>query len=178
MPRTPYLYTACEVDKQGDSGFSHFIKLNALNGQLVWEQKIACKRLNLPGKTLDGGMYASPLLGRGDCEDLLFAQVCRNGASKSVGELTAFSTKDGSIRYTVPYGQFAWSSPVPFLNEKNEMFVFAGDASGILRIVRGKTGEVVCQKTVGSNFESSPVVVGNTAVVGCRGRVIYKFVIK
>lgn len=175
---TPYLYTACEVDKQGDSGFSHFIKLNALNGQLVWEQKIACKRLNLPGKTLDGGMYASPLLGRGDCEDLLFAQVCRNGASKSVGELTAFSTKDGSIRYTVPYGQFAWSSPVSFLNEKNEMFVFAGDASGILRIVRGKTGEVVCQKTVGSNFESSPVVVGNTAVVGCRGRVIYKFVIK
>lgn len=174
----PYLYTACEVDKQGNHGLSHFIKLNALNGQLVWEQKIACERLNLTGKTLDGGMYASPLLGSGDCEDMLFAHVCRNGASKTVGELTAFSTKDGKILYTVPYGQFAWSSPIAFHNEKNEMFVFTGDASGILRIIRGKTGEVLCQKTIGTNFESSPVAIGNTAVVGCRGKMIYKFVIR
>ncbi len=175
---TPYLYTACEVDKQGDRGFSHFVKLNALNGELVWEQKIACERLDLPGKTLDGGMYASPLLGRGDCEDILFAHVCRNGATKTVGELTAFSTKDGRILYTVPYGQFAWSSPIAFYNEKNEMFVFTGDASGILRVIRGKTGEVVCQKTIGTNFESSPIAIGNTAVVGCRGKMIYKFIIK
>ena len=109
---------------------------------------------------------------------MIFANICRNGASSSGGELTAFSTKDGKILYTVPYGQFAWSSPVAFHNEKNEMFVFAGDASGIIRIIRGKTGEVVCKKVVGSNFESSPVVIGNTAVVGCRGNKIYKFVIK
>ena len=166
------------MDKQGDKGTSHFIKLNALNGQRVWEQQISCHRLNLPGKTLDGGMYASPLIGRGDCEDMLFAQVCRNGASKTVGELTAFSTKDGRVLYTVPYGQFAWSSPVPFLNERNELFILAGDASGVLRLIRGKTGEVVCQKMVGFNFESSPVVVGNSAVVGCRGRNIYRFVIR
>ena len=174
----PYLYTACEVDKQGDSGLCHFIKLNGLNGERVWETNIPCRRINLPGKTLDGGMYASPLIGSGDCQDMIFANICRNGASSSGGELTAFSTKDGKILYTVPYGQFAWSSPVAFHNEKNEMFVFAGDASGIIRIIRGKTGEVVCKKVVGSNFESSPVVIGNTAVVGCRGNKIYKFVIK
>lgn len=174
----PYLYTACEVDKQGDSGICHFIKLNGLNGERVWETNIPCRRINLPGKTLDGGMYASPLIGSGDCQDMIFASICRNGASKSAGELTAFSTKDGKILYTVPYGQFAWSSPVAFHNEKNEMFIFAGDASGIIRIIRGKTGEVVCKKVVGSNFESSPVVIGNTAVVGCRGNKIYKFVIK
>ena len=175
---TPYIYTACEVDKQGGSGFCHMVKLNALNGQRVWEQKIACQRLNLSEKTLDGGMYCTPLLGSGDCEGLLFTHINRNGASKTVGELTAIDTSDGHVVYTVPYGQFAWSSPVAFHNEKNEMFVFAGDASGILRIVRGKTGEVVCKKTIGTNFESSPVVVGNTAVVGCRGRMIYKFVIR
>jgi outer membrane protein assembly factor BamB len=174
----PYLYTACELDKQGDSGICHFIKLNGLNGERVWETNIPCRRINLPGKTLDGGMYASPLIGSGDCQDMIFANICRNGASKSAGELTAFSTKDGKILYSVPYGQFAWSSPVAFHNEKNEMFIFAGDASGIIRIIRGKTGEVVCKKVVGSNFESSPVVIGNTAVVGCRGNKIYKFVIK
>lgn len=174
----PYLYTACEVDKQGDSGLCHFVKLNGLNGSRVWEQNIPCKRINLPGKTLDGGMYASPLMGSGDCSDMIFANICRNGAAKSAGELVVFNTKDGKILYTVPYHQFAWSSPVGFLNEKDELFVFTGDASGIIRIIRGKTGEVVCQKVVGSNFESSPVVVGNTAVVGCRGNKIYKFVIQ
>ena len=93
----PYLYTACEVDKQGDSGICHFIKLNGLNGERVWETNIPCRRINLPGKTLDGGMYASPLIGSGDCQDMIFASICRNGASKSAGELTAFSTKDGKI---------------------------------------------------------------------------------
>ena len=174
----PYLYTACEVDKQGESGISHFVKLNGLNGQLIWETKIPCRRINLPGKTLDGGMYASPLIGGGDSQDLIFANLCRNGAEHSAGELVAFNTKDGQIRYKVPYGQFAWSSPIPFYNEKNELFIFAGDASGIIRIVRGRTGEVVCKKVVGYNFESSPIAIGNTAVVGCRGNKIYKFVIK
>lgn len=174
----PYLYTACEVDKQGESGISHFVKLNGLNGQLIWETKIPCRRINLPGKTLDGGMYASPLIGGGDCQDLIFANLCRNGAEHSAGELIAFNTKDGQIRYKVPYGQFAWSSPIPFYNEKNELFIFAGDASGIIRIIRGRTGEVVCKKVVGYNFESSPIAIGNTAVVGCRGNKIYKFVIK
>lgn len=174
----PYLYTACEVDKQGESGISHFVKLNGLNGQLIWETKIPCRRINLPGKILDGGMYASPLIGGGDCQDLIFANLCRNGAGHSAGELIAFNTKDGQIRYKVPYGQFAWSSPIPFYNEKNELFIFAGDASGIIRIIRGRTGEVVCKKVVGYNFESSPIAIGNTAVVGCRGNKIYKFVIK
>ena len=174
----PYLYTACEVDKQGESGISHFVKLNGLNGQLIWETKIPCRRINLPGKTLDGGMYASPLIGGGDSQDLIFANLCRNGAGHSAGELVAFNTKDGQIRYKVPYGQFAWSSPIPFYNEKNELFIFAGDASGIIRIIRGRTGEVVCKKVVGYNFESSPIAIGNTAVVGCRGNKIYKFVIK
>ncbi len=174
----PCLYTACEVDKQGESGICHFIKLNGLNGERVWETDIPCRRINLPDKTLDGGMYASPLIGDGDCKDMIFANICRNGSSHSGGELTAFSTKDGKVLYTVPYGQFAWSSPIPFYNEKNEMFVFTGDASGILRIIRGKTGEVVCKKVVGFNFESSPIAIGNTAVVGCRGNKIYKFVIQ
>ena len=175
---TPYLYTACEVDKQGMEGNCHFIKLRALDGTLVWERLIACQRVDLPGKTLDGGMYSSPLIGRGDCQDMIFANICRNGAAPGRGELTALSTTDGSILWTVPYGNFCWSSPACFLNEHDEMFIFTGNASGVAYLVRAKDGEVLCKKEVGANFESSPCVVGNTAVVGCRGTNIYKFVIK
>ncbi|MCR5270955.1 MAG: PQQ-binding-like beta-propeller repeat protein [Prevotella sp.] len=175
---TPYIYTACEVDKQGDSGTCHFVKLKALTGQRIWERQIACQRVNLPGKTLDGGMYSTPLLGSGDCKDMIFANICRNGASASRGELTALSTVDGSVKYTVPYGNFCWSSPVKLLNERGQMFIFTGDASGYARLIEGKTGRVLCKKLVGANFESSPIIVGNAVVVGCRGTMINKFVIK
>lgn len=175
---TPYLYAACEVDKQGHQGQCHFVKLRALDGSCVWEQRIDCHRVDLTTKTLDGGMYSTPLLGRGDCADMVFANICRNGASPSKGELTALSTTDGSILYTVPYGQFCWSSPVALLNERGEMFIVTAAATGFVYLIRGRTGEVLCQREIGYNIESSPVVVGNSVVVGARGQNIYKFVIK
>lgn len=174
----PYIYTACEVDKQGDSGECRFLKLDAMNGNIVWERLIHCTRFILPDKTLDGGMYATPLPGSGDSEGMVFANICRNKAGRKLGELTALSTADGSTRYTVPLDYFAWSSPVALHNEKGEMFIFTGDASGKIYLVKAKTGEVIFKKHVANNFESSPVVVGNSVIVGSRGTSIYKFIVK
>lgn len=174
----PYLYTACEVDKQGDEGMCRFLKLDALNGNVVWEQPIRCTRFVLPGKTLDGGMYATPLLGSGNCRGMVFANICRNKAGKKFGELTALSASDGKILYTVPLNYFAWSSPVALHNEKGEMFIFTGDASGYVYLVNAKTGQLIYKEHVANNFESSPVVVGNSVVVGSRGTTIYKFIVK
>jgi len=175
---TPYIYTACEVDKQGAVGTCHFLKLKALTGELVWDCAIPCNRIDLGTKVLDGGMYSTPLLGRGNCEGMIFANICRNSASPGRGELTAINTADGTVVYTVPYGNFCWSSPVCFLNEDDEMFIFTGDANGVVWLIRASNGEVLCKREVGANFESSPCVVGNAAVVGCRGTKIHKFVIK
>ena len=174
----PYLYTACEVDKQGTHGQCRFLKLNALDGSIVWERLIACNRVDLGSKVLDGGMYSTPLLGRGDCEEMIFANICRNSADPARGQLTAISTVDGSIRYTVGYGNFCWSSPVALCNEKGEMFIFTADANGMVYLIRGTDGSIICKKNMGANFESSPCVVGNSIVVGCRGTKIYKFTIK
>jgi outer membrane protein assembly factor BamB len=175
---TPYLYTACEVDKQGAHGQCRFLKLNALTGEIVWESLIDCNRIDLGSKILDGGMYATPLLGQGDCEGMIFANICRNSAHPDRGQLTAISTDDGRVLYAVGYGNFCWSSPVGFTNENNEFFVFTADANGVVYVIRGKNGEVLCKKEMGANFESSPCVVGNSLVVGCRGTKIYKFRIK
>ncbi len=175
---TAYLYTACEVDKQGTDGICRMMKLRALSGELVWECLIACNRVDLGSKVLDGGMYSTPLLGRGDCDSLIFANLCRNSADPARGQLTAISTVDGSVRYTMDYGNFCWSSPVGFLNEQNEQYLFTADANGVVYLIRGRDGEVLCRKPMGANFESSPCVVGNSVVVGCRGTKIYKFTIK
>ena len=174
----PYLYAASEVDRQGMNGSCFFIKLNALDGTVVWEQKIPCRRIDLGGKILDGGMYSTPLLGQGDCKDMIFANVCRNRAAKTNGELMALSTKDGSIIYNISLRQFCWSSPVAFYDNENRMYIFTGDGEGNIYLIEAKTGKVLYTKKVAYNFESSPTVIGNAAVVGSRVNGIYKFVIK
>ena len=178
---TPYIYCGCEVDKQGMSGTCYFVKLNGLTGEKIWEQKIPCNRIKIGEKVLDGGMYCTPLLGKGDARGLIFANICRNGADgkgKSSGQLVAFNTTDGKIVYTTRLNQFAWSSPIGYMNEKGEQFIFTGDSGGTVYLIRAKNGELLFKHHVTSNFESSPIAIGNTAVVGSRQNGIYKFIIR
>lgn len=173
----PYLYCGCEVDQQGNNGLCHMVKLNGLNGEKVWETNIQCHKLNMGGKHFDGGLYSTPLLGQGDCSDLLFANICQRDNSNKA-EFTAFNRKTGEIMYRTQLQSFAWSSPVGFLNEKGKMFVFAGDSFGNAYLIDGKTGNIIFTEHMVNNFESSPVVVGNQLVVGSRGSEIYKFEIQ
>lgn len=169
----PFVYAGCEVDRQGDSGQSYFVKLNGLTGDLVWEDTIYCRRLHMGEKTLDGGMYSSPLLGAGDCDSLVFSNFCVN--KKGVpGYFIAFNKANGRIVYRTMTKRYCWSSPVAFFNDDDEMFVFTADTGGNVYLIKGKTGEIVATKKVGSNFESSPVIVDDKIVLGSRGNKIFK----
>lgn len=177
----PYIYCGCEVDKQGDQGICHIVKLNGLNGKRIWELEIPCRRFAQGTKTLDGGMYCTPLLGQGDCSNLLFANICRNGADgngRASAEMIAVDIHTGKMVHSTRLNQFAWSSPVGFLNERNELYIFTGDSGGMTYLIRAKTGEVIFKKRFAHNFESSPLVIGNTAIVGSRQNGIYKFIIR
>ena len=173
----PYIYSGCEVDKQGDLGTCYMVKLNGLNGELVWEQQIPCKKLNLGGKHFDGGLYCTPLIGKGDCDGMIFANICQRNTSSNA-DFTAFDKKTGEVIYRTALNTFAWSSPVAFYNEKNQMFVFTGDSSGNAYLIEAKTGKILFKEHMVNNFESSPVVIGNSLVVGSRGQEIYRFSIQ
>lgn len=69
---------------------------------------------------------------------------------------------------------YAWSSPVGFLNEDNELFIVTGDIIGNIYLIQGRTGEVIFKEQIGDNFESSPVVIDSSFVVGSRGTQIFK----
>jgi len=173
----PYLYSGCEVDRQGLQGFCHLVKLNGLTGAVVWENRLPCEKLNLNGKHFDGGLYSTPLLGQGDCDSLIFANICQF-ETPNKADFVAFNKHTGDIVYRVRLKTFAWSSPIGFLNEAGKQYIFAGDSSGFAYLIDGKTGEIIfCQHMV-NNFESSPVVVGNQFVVGSRGQEIHKFEIQ
>lgn len=173
----PYLYCGCEVDQQGNKGIAHFVKLNGLTGERVWDNETPCSKLNIGSKHFDGGFYGTPLLGKGNCQELIFDNVCQRENSK-VAEFTAFNKKTGEVVYRVPLKSWAWSSPVAFYNENDELFVFTGDTAGNAYLIEGKTGKVLFTERMVNNFESSPVVVGNEFVVGSRGQEIYKFAVE
>lgn len=168
----PYLYVGCEIDYQ-ISGEARFVKLDGLTGEKVWENSIEGNRVEVFEKHFDGGFYASALPGIGNCSHLIFSNCVLNTKGQN-GIFVAFNKETGSIEYSTPLKYYAWSSPVGYVNELNEMFILTGDTAGNLYIINGLSGEIITSSRIGSNFESSPVVVGNSAVIGSRGKYIFK----
>lgn len=172
----PYLYVGCEVDKQG-TGTANMVKLNALNGQEVWLAKVPARRANVGEKHFDGGFYGTVLPGTGNCKDLVFANCVLNDGGQN-GVFMAFKRSTGEILYKTRLKYYSWSSPVGFMNEKDEMTVFTADCTGNVYLISPLDGKIIYSQHIGNNFESSPVVVGNTVVLGSRGDKIYKMTIK
>lgn len=169
----PYVYTACEVDRQGDSGFCHIAKLNGLTGEAAWAIQVPCTKLHKGSKHFDGGMYSTPLLGGGNCSNLIFSTLANDGANGD-GHFYAFDKRTGKVVYKTRLKHYAWSSSVAFYNEKNELYIVLGDTAGHLYLIEGGTGKIVYSERFADNFESSPVVVGSALVVGSRGRRVCK----
>ena len=168
------LYTATELDKQGSTGYCYFTKLDALTGELIWQNKIQCRKLGGGEKPIEGGMFATPLLGHGNCEGLIFTNICGLGTS-DVGTFIAISRKTGEIVYRTRLSTYAWSSPVAFYTPDERMYIFTGDIHGNAYLIDAENGKIIFKQTMANNFESSPVVIGNSLVVGSRGREIYRF---
>ncbi len=173
----PYLYCSCEVDRQVGEGTAHFAKLDALTGEEIWHFTLPAKKALVGSKHFDGGFYGTPLLGEGNCSDRIFANVVRNLSGQN-GEFIAIDKATGKQIFSTKLKHYAWSSPVSFLNEKGEMFVFTGDTYGNAYIIDGQSGEIIHTAHIGTNFESSPAVIGNHLVLGSRGNQIFKMSIK
>lgn len=172
----PFIYTGSEIDRQG-SGYGYYVKLDGLTGALVWEHRTEGRRWDSPDdKHFDGGFYATPLIGRADCEGMLFANVVTNNPARA-GEMIALSTQDGKVLWSTPLKTYAWSSPVAMTDKAGHMYVVTGDTAGNIYIINGKTGEILATQAVGNNFESSPIVIGNTLYVGSRGNTIFKLTV-
>lgn len=173
----PYIYAACEVDKRGDNQPARLTKLNGLTGEEVWCNEELCVRWHRGGKDVsDGGYFGTPLLGRGNCENIIFVTPCKHGTEKGV--LLAIDRKTGNEIYRTKLKSYAWSSMVGFYNEQNEMYIFLGDCVGNVYLIEAKTGKILYTELVGNNFEASPVAFGNSVVVGSRGNQIIKMSIQ
>lgn len=170
----PYLYTCSEMEKQGQKGNAHFVKLNGLTGEMLWETTFPCRIANVGSKHFDGGMYSTPLMGHGDCEGMIITNICDNIPGFH-GKTVALDRNTGEVLWEYNLQRYAWSSPAGFYNEEDKLFVFVADCMGNVYLLDGKTGEQLFKATMGNNFESSPVVVDDCVVIGSRGDKIYRF---
>lgn len=173
----PYLYVGCEIDRQGTSGTANFVKLNAINGKEIWRMDLPGHRKDINNKHFDGGYFSTSLLGKGNCKDRIFAQCVRN-TDRQNGELIAMERKTGKVIYQTPFKHYAWSSPVRFMDPSDKMYIVTGDCAGNIYIINAENGNIIFVDKVGNNFESSPVVVGNSIVVGSRGNSIFKITLE
>lgn len=173
---TPYLYVGCEEDLS-KRDFARFAKLNALTGEEVWKLDEQAKRKPVGDKHFDGGYYASPILGAGDCEGMIFTNLVKN-TNGSNGVFLAIDRKTGKKIYELPLKYYSWSSPVGALTKDGKMVIVNCDGAGNVYIIDPKKGEVIACENVGHNFESSPVMVDNRIFIGSRSNGLFGITLK
>jgi len=164
-----FLFSATQVDLQGHNGIAFIRKINAENGEIVWENT----DFRCAYHTVNGGVTASPLLGGGDISDIVIFWIARVLGRGGGGALVAFDRNSGEIVWENIFPAWGWSSPVAVYTDDGTAYIILSDSGGTMRLIRGATGEVLYSKNLGANVEASPAVWGNTLIVGTRGQRIF-----
>ena len=163
-----FLYTACEVDHQGKNGASFIRKLNALTGDMLWEQKVPCYY----DANTNGGALASPVIGKNDIKDLVIYNIAKTGRNDE-SILLAINRETGKTKWSVKMKYYCWSSPVAVYSKEGKSYIVNCDSRGNMMLYEGTTGKLLDTISLGSNVEASPAAYDDMLVVGTRGRTIW-----
>ncbi|MDE5413182.1 outer membrane protein assembly factor BamB family protein [Alkalihalobacterium chitinilyticum] len=169
----PYLYTGTEVDKQGHNGKAMLRKINGLSGEIVWQKDYPAFFFD----GVNGGLLATPVMGKKDIEDLVIFTVARY-KTMSGGVMVALDKQTGKEVWRWEMENYAWSSPVDVYSKSGTSYIVQADSVGNLHLLKGKTGELISTMNVGANIEASPAVFHDTLVVASRGGRIYGIKLK
>lgn len=159
------LYTANELDLRGDKDDCYIRKINVLTGTQEWRVDVPVRQSGDD----NGGAYATPAIGKGSLADYVYIQIARTSDG---GTLFCINKETGEIAWQRDLKAYGWSSPVCVYSDSGKGYVIVGSCSGQLRCIDGLTGELICDADLGSNIEGSPIVYGNTIIVGTRGKKI------
>lgn len=173
-----YLYTGCEIDKSAQAGnqtgLAYARKIDALTGEVVWEVPYECFVVS----GADSGILASPVLGQGSLDGLVFFTIASTGGSEDTGLMVAFNKETGEEVWQTVMDRYAWSSPVAVYADDGTGYLIQCDSGGYIYLVDGKTGEILSSVSLDATIEAAPAVFNDIAVVGTRGEKIYGVKIK
>ena len=167
----PRLYTGSEVDKTGPRGRSFLRKLDAATGTLLWERAYRCQASRAPKKN-DAGVFATPTVGTGEVQDLVFFVLARCPGPDD-GALVALDKRTGEERWTFHLPRYSWSTPTLLTDEDGRTFLLHAGIGGVVRLLEARTGREVASLTLTGDVEASPAVFNGRAVLATRGNRIY-----
>ncbi len=168
----PYLYTGTEVDKQGKKGYAYLRKIDGLTGRIVWQAKYECLSVVGGAHPVNGGVLATPVVGKGNVSDLVVFTVARYG-TLGAGLMVALDKKTGKEAWRLPMKHYAWSSPTDVYDPSGNAHLIQADSAGVVSVVSAKDGRVRGSLAIGANIEASPAVFDQFAVVASRGGKLY-----
>ena len=191
-----YLYTGTEVDWQRNEsvyqGAAYTYKFDAMTGEQVWQTSQNCYTSN--GDTsagdVNGGLLATPALGKGNASNLVFFSYCMTKGAYRGNTIVAYDKNTGNqvwsyvmefyedpANVTDPY---SWSSPVDIYDENGNAYIIICDSYGQIHMLDALTGThishlrlIADENQKINNIESSPIVVDGILVIGSRGNFMY-----
>jgi outer membrane protein assembly factor BamB len=182
-----YLYTGNEVDQRRASGqnVTNLRKFNALSGELVWQYDVPTSAID-PSSTVQGGEFATPLLGKGEISDLIIYNVAKTSdaglfcvpiVNKCTGNwggtLIALDKATGKPVWTRQLADYSWSSPISITSTDGHQYGVFGDSAGVLHLFDPNTGEDLSTLSLGKNIETSPAAYGNMLVLASYDKKIF-----
>ncbi len=166
-----FLYTGNEIDKRGKAGkdmITNLRKINALTGEQVWQYDIPA----LYNEGVNGGLMATPLLGKGEISDMVIFNVAKT-TSQDEGTMVALDKLTGAPIWTRHMGRYSWSSPVSITGTDGHQYGIVCDSGGTMHLFDPNTGTDLATISLGKNTEASPSVYGNMIVVASYAKKIW-----
>lgn len=164
-----YLY--CATSMEYCDGRVYMYKINAANGEIVWETEFDNVYFNY---SVSGGILSSPVLGKKgtDLEGMIIYSIARTPNSGS-GLLVALDTDTGEIIWQQSLTYYCWSSPVAVYSESGKVYLVLCDSVGYVMLIDALTGTTITSIGIGANVEASPAVFNDMLVVGTRGMQVH-----
>ncbi len=161
---TVYLYVGTSIDNKGKAGMAYMCKLNAANGDIIWQRN---EEVKIP-KYADGGVIVSPCLGKNGLSSYVYFTVAGDGG-RNAGRLFCLNKTNGGAVYTVDTKYYTKSNPVALYSLTGASYLMLTDIKGNLFLLDAETGECKFTLRLKEELASTPAVYEGKLVVGTVG---------
>lgn len=187
----PYLYVGTEVDEQGEvvgeyNGAAYIYKINGLTGEIVWQTSVPCYTYNGESSDSDqtGGCLGNPVIGKRRLSNLVFFSFSMTNGLTSGNRIVAFNKETGIEEWSYNMNIYSYSSPIDCYDEEGNGYIIIADSIGQIHIIDGATGTGSAiqisrltgtsqETTSGIIFDASPVIFGNTLIIGSKSGSVF-----
>jgi outer membrane protein assembly factor BamB len=146
-------------------------RFDGLTGEPLWSVGFDA-RPEAKGLNMSGGVYSTPVLGRGSLQDRVFVSVAEVGAL-GAGLLLALDKQTGAELWRLELEHHAWSTPVVVYDEQDHGYLILGDTAGDVTLYDAHSGEQLHRLALGYLIEASPAFMDGVLVLPVRGRHVY-----